>query len=114
MHLGTHKLAPGLPDETEVRLNIAYRFIHYQYERNDTSAGYDIALLKLDGKVTFSDAIKPICMPFGLPELNMNSICFTTGWGRYNQSKLTNIELSIRAFDDTGTCKTYQLSCSNV
>lgn len=47
-----------------------------------TLNNYDIALLKLDMPVNFTDKVRPIC----LPEKNTDSVrhreCFATGWGQ--------------------------------
>lgn len=42
----------------------------------------DIALIKLESPVTFSDSIKAACVPAADVLLPHNESCFVTGWGR--------------------------------
>ena len=42
----------------------------------------DIALIQLNSLLTFSDTIKPICLPEANTDLNSYSRCYITGWGQ--------------------------------
>ena len=74
-------------ESTEQIAKIADYFIHEQYEPDECQNAYDVALYKLAKPIKFTDAIKPICLPFGLPELPYNKSCYATGWGRTKHSK---------------------------
>lgn len=43
---------------------------------------YDIALVKLDVPVNFTDKVRPICLPEKGNDLLRNGECFATGWGQ--------------------------------
>lgn len=46
------------------------------------NARSDIALLKLDSPIRFSDTIRPVCLPENGEEAPVTKTCVTTGWGR--------------------------------
>ncbi|KAH7933166.1 hypothetical protein HPB49_009768 [Dermacentor silvarum] len=43
---------------------------------------YDIALVKLDVPINFTDKVRPICLPEKGNDLLRNGECFATGWGQ--------------------------------
>ncbi|XP_045181242.2 uncharacterized protein LOC123540352 isoform X3 [Mercenaria mercenaria] len=49
---------------------------HVYFKKND------IALLQLEGPVTFTNYIQPICLPEPDDPLPLFSTCFTVGWGK--------------------------------
>ncbi|XP_074848987.1 coagulation factor XI-like isoform X1 [Carettochelys insculpta] len=53
--------------------------IHSQYVAADT--GYDIALMKLDKPMNFTDLQWPICLPSKEKSNTMYTNCWVTGWG---------------------------------
>lgn len=75
-------------DQSEVSARIASYYVHPQYDAKKVILGYDIALLRLVASVKETKHIKPICLPFGLPELQQNSTCYSAGWGFTHPSKL--------------------------
>ncbi|XP_054610710.1 transmembrane protease serine 2 isoform X1 [Dunckerocampus dactyliophorus] len=68
----------------------------YDPETNDN----DIALLKLDTPLRFSDTVKPVCLPNVGMELSAGSPAWITGWGALKSSgrspdKLNQAEVTI-------------------
>ncbi|KAH9510077.1 Chymotrypsin-like elastase member 2A [Bulinus truncatus] len=41
----------------------------------------DIAMLKLASPVTFTDKVRPACLPIDMQDFSMNSQCYITGFG---------------------------------
>ncbi|NXK53212.1 TMPS5 protease, partial [Chauna torquata] len=58
---------------------------------NDSSLDYDIALMKLQVPLNFSDAIRAVCLPPSLQDLFQGTQCWVSGWGhtRPDQAQLT-------------------------
>ncbi|NWR75679.1 TMPS5 protease, partial [Centropus unirufus] len=48
---------------------------------NDSSLDYDIALLKLQVPLNFSDVIHPVCLPPSHQDLFQGTPCWVSGWG---------------------------------
>lgn len=65
-------------DGTETR-----NVINVTYPREYVTAaiGHDLALLKLDKPVQFTDKIRPICLPRQGEGVPVNKRCYVTGWG---------------------------------
>jgi len=70
--------------------------------------GNDLALVKLDTPVKFSDTIRPICLPEQEEAIPVAKHCMASGWGRinsHNDDYPENLmELKIPVHDDE-TCK---------
>ena len=62
----------------------------------------DIALVQLDNPLTFSDTIKPICLPEANTDFNSYSRCYITGWGQIDPEYSKN----------RGPCPARLISCS--
>ncbi|NXI74450.1 TMPS5 protease, partial [Anseranas semipalmata] len=58
---------------------------------NDSSLDYDIALMKLQVPLNFSDAIRAVCLPPSHRDLFQGTQCWVSGWGytRPDQAQLT-------------------------
>ena len=41
----------------------------------------DIALMKLSEQVTFTEYIKPVCLPSNMSTFHNGTTCWATGWG---------------------------------
>lgn len=85
MLLGELDYANDTDGEMPLRINISERIKHPFYIGN--SKYHDIALLKLEKAVEFSDFIRPICLP------ESNSIDFNiiaTGWGKTEKQELSS------------------------
>uniref|UniRef100_A0A8D2LUL9 Coagulation factor XI n=1 Tax=Varanus komodoensis TaxID=61221 RepID=A0A8D2LUL9_VARKO len=53
--------------------------VHPKYEYSES--GYDIALMKLDRPMNFSDFQQPLCLPFREQTNARYTECWVTGWG---------------------------------
>nr|DBA18873.1 TPA: hypothetical protein GDO54_014768 [Pyxicephalus adspersus] len=58
-------------------------YIHPIYKRDGSSG--DIALIKLQYPIQFTDYIMPICIPDENVQFPSGMSCFVTGWGSINQ-----------------------------
>ncbi|XP_010080959.1 PREDICTED: transmembrane protease serine 5-like, partial [Pterocles gutturalis] len=58
---------------------------------NDNSLDYDIALMKLQVPLNFSDAIRAVCLPPSQQDLFPGTQCWVSGWGytRPDQAQVT-------------------------
>ena len=64
---------------------------HPQY--NSRNFDNDIALIQLDRRITFSNYIKPICLPTTTSEPAVGTKCFVTGFGRTQEGGQTSLTL---------------------
>lgn len=60
--------------------------IHPNYEVASTD--YDFGLLELANLLKFSDKIKPIALPSADFEIDDETICVTSGWGKKSLNQL--------------------------
>lgn len=59
--------------------------------------GNSIVLLKLDRPVTFSDFIRPICLPSSDEFIHLGAVCVTLGWtSSRNELQLVFLETAER------------------
>jgi len=72
------------PDPDVVYANVS-RVIKYPYYTSRPTTG-DVGLLRLSSAVTFTDTIRPICLPPRDVNLNQFKVCVDTGFGRTNYS----------------------------
>ncbi|CAN2390456.1 Domain of unknown function (DUF1986), partial [Pristimantis euphronides] len=81
--LGAHKL--DLPSPNVLRAPVQRLVIHPQY--NGPEGSGDIALVQLSRPVTYSTAIRPVCLPPISMVFQPGTSCYVTGWGRtrYNE-----------------------------
>ena len=64
---------------TEQELKIKLINIHPDY--NSSTNENDIALINLEGKVTFNQKVNTICLPDNKTTFNPGTVCSTAGWG---------------------------------
>ncbi|XP_045309989.1 coagulation factor XI isoform X1 [Leopardus geoffroyi] len=74
----------GILNQSEVKKDTAFFgvqeiIIHDQYEMAES--GYDIALLKLETAMNYTDAQRPICLPSKGDRSIIYAECWVTGWG---------------------------------
>ncbi|XP_055301168.1 serine protease easter-like [Sitodiplosis mosellana] len=75
----------GYCSEPVLDIPVVERIPHENYKSNSKTQENDIALLRLARSITFTDWIKPICLPIspGLTGKNYdNSTFIVSGWGR--------------------------------
>ncbi|MBN3317596.1 PRS27 protease, partial [Atractosteus spatula] len=75
--LGAYQLEK--PSNNQVKLRMKNVILHEKYR--DVSSGYDIAVVQLDRKVTFSSYISPVPLPRRNDDFANNINCWATGWG---------------------------------
>ncbi|XP_072394640.1 phenoloxidase-activating factor 1-like [Diabrotica undecimpunctata] len=68
---------------------------HEDYDPNDKTSPNDIAIIRLNQRITYTDFIRPIC----LPEPNEGSVrddeLTTAGWGLTEHDAATNVKLKV-------------------
>ncbi|XP_075460158.1 transmembrane protease serine 5 isoform X2 [Ascaphus truei] len=55
--------------------------IIYHEKYDDRSHDYDIALMKLEKSLNYSDSVRPVCLPQYDQELPAGTECWVSGWG---------------------------------
>uniref|UniRef100_A0A8C4UW30 Transmembrane protease serine 5 n=1 Tax=Falco tinnunculus TaxID=100819 RepID=A0A8C4UW30_FALTI len=70
---------------------VSVKKIIYHPLYNDNSLDYDIALLKLQVPLNFSDAVRAVCLPPAQQDLFQGTRCWVSGWGytRPDQAQVT-------------------------
>lgn len=63
---------------TEQLVNVAEVITHENYSQGSRTNN-DIALLRLASDITYSIAVKPVCLP--RTEVATDMLCVSTGWG---------------------------------
>uniref|UniRef100_A0A8D1ZK12 Coagulation factor XI n=1 Tax=Sus scrofa TaxID=9823 RepID=A0A8D1ZK12_PIG len=74
----------GILNQSEIKedtffFGVQEVIIHDQFEAAET--GYDIALLKLETTINYTDSQRPICLPSKGDRNVMYTDCWVTGWG---------------------------------
>ncbi|XP_004647585.1 serine protease 38 [Octodon degus] len=52
--------------------------------------GGDVALVQLQSRIEFSDAVRPVCLPPPTLQLDSNTACWVAGWGLVSPQGLPN------------------------
>ncbi|XP_044243564.1 coagulation factor XI isoform X6 [Ursus arctos] len=84
----------GILNQSEIKKDTSFFgvqeiIIHDQYEVAES--GYDIALLKLETAINYTDAQRPICLPSKGDRNVIYTDCWVTGWGyRKLRGKIQN------------------------
>ena len=76
--VGGHDLTSNEPQQEAFQ---AQRITSHAAYNNYRNFDNDIALIYLDRKVTFSEAVQPLCLPDEYEMLRDNTSCVVTGWG---------------------------------
>lgn len=94
-----------------IELGIEKAIAHPNYISSSNEQYYDIALLRLEQSVTYTDFIRPICLPASTEFCNsmfVNSTMEVAGWGATNKPKAASspVKLAISVgIWETNKCK---------
>ncbi|KAF2901168.1 hypothetical protein ILUMI_05019 [Ignelater luminosus] len=81
--------------EPVIDLNIEEKILHPNYTRR--KGENDIALLRLEKNVKFSDYIQPICLPVReSPDPSLESEMYAVGWGRTENYTQSDYKLKVK------------------
>ncbi|KAM6897996.1 chymotrypsin-like protease CTRL-1 [Lycodopsis pacificus] len=69
------------PNINEVNRTVSQIIVHPDYN-NNTLYNNDIALMKLQRPVIFTDYIRPVCLASSSSQFHTSTPCWATGWGR--------------------------------
>ncbi|XP_075045727.1 transmembrane protease serine 5 [Mixophyes fleayi] len=69
--------------------------IIYHQKYDDRTHDYDIALMKLEKPLNYSDSIRPVCLPQYDQDLPAGSECWISGWG-HTQPDNTHMPRSLK------------------
>lgn len=87
-------------------VGIEEQIAHEEYRPLSRDQKYDIALLRLSHDVSFTDYIKPICLP---SNSTLGNRLFVAGWGKTESRSASNIKLKLAIpLSDKDSCsRTY-------
>ncbi|XP_067293243.1 ovochymase-2-like [Pseudorasbora parva] len=72
-------------DRGEQNFHVKTVMFHENYQRTSPMS-YDIALLKINGRIHFDDFTKPVCLPHPGERFPPKTMCVVGGWGRISES----------------------------
>ncbi|XP_055904457.1 serine protease 7-like [Eupeodes corollae] len=78
-----------------VTMGIEESIPHPEYDDSSSNRQNDIGLIRLDRVVTYSDFIKPVCLPSALglqPSIRTGTNLIVAGWGRTLNSRQSDIK----------------------
>ncbi|XP_063797834.1 transmembrane protease serine 5-like [Pseudophryne corroboree] len=94
--LSSWSVLSGIVSHSPVRLKTsAVEKIIYHQKYDDRSHDYDIALMKLEKPLNYSDSIRPVCLPQYDQDLPAGSECWISGWG-HTQPDNTHMPHSLK------------------
>ncbi|KAM6963885.1 chymotrypsin-like protease CTRL-1 [Tautogolabrus adspersus] len=73
------------PNVNEVSRSVSRVIVHPNY--NNTLFNNDIALMKLDSPVNFTNYIRPICLASNSSQFHNSTLCWATGWGNVGKDE---------------------------
>lgn len=78
--------------------------VHDNYQEGKFHS--DIALLRLSRSIIFTDKLRPICLPFNMPEVAKSTLLTLSGWGLSFEIGSTNRKRAVMIpLNSTETCK---------
>lgn len=77
VYLGRQSQTGSNPNEVRRTISLIIRHPDYDYRTNDN----DIALIRLSSPVTFTNYIRPICLPTANSSFSSGTKTWVTGWG---------------------------------
>uniref|UniRef100_A0A8I5NPD8 Peptidase S1 domain-containing protein n=1 Tax=Papio anubis TaxID=9555 RepID=A0A8I5NPD8_PAPAN len=78
--LGRHNLC--IAESGSLTVSVSKTVVHQNWNSNQISKGYNIALLKLANPISLTDKIQLACLPPAGTILPNKYPCYVTGWGR--------------------------------
>ena len=72
------------PNVNEVNRTLSQIIIHPDY--NNTLFNNDIALMRLNSPVSFTNFIRPVCLASNTSQFYNSTSCWATGWGRLGKN----------------------------
>uniref|UniRef100_A0ABM5GSH6 Serine protease 27-like n=1 Tax=Pogona vitticeps TaxID=103695 RepID=A0ABM5GSH6_9SAUR len=84
INLGEYELPKPAP--SMISSAVCKIIVHPYYVGEGQSA--DIALVRLEKPVNFSQTILPICLPSSSDKFPVNTSCWATGWGKFSSISL--------------------------
>jgi len=85
MLLGVHRIKGGSgPEEGRMVVNVTKGDIYQHPDYNPNTISHDITIIRMPEKVTFSERIKPICLPnrYYLDKIFLGDDVKVSGWGK--------------------------------
>ncbi|XP_055323307.1 serine protease easter-like isoform X2 [Sitodiplosis mosellana] len=107
VRLGEHNLLTDLDCEDDSEIDCADPVIdvainqtiyHERYQSNLPGQHHDIALIRLAQSITFTDWVKPVCLPFALHLRNRtytNVHLSVAGFGRTENGTLSDVKMKV-------------------
>ncbi|KAF2898239.1 hypothetical protein ILUMI_07941 [Ignelater luminosus] len=78
-----------------IDLNIEEKIVHPQYKLGEGKN--DIALLRLERNIEYTNSIRPICLPVGeSPDPRSRSEMYVAGWGATENSSSSDVKLKLK------------------
>ncbi|XP_053671065.1 uncharacterized protein LOC128721346 [Anopheles nili] len=97
----------GLCSNAPIDLDIEKIEVHSNYDSRDQSNANDIALIRFTRDVSYSETIRPICLPLSTSIRSRNHVglsSFAAGWGKTESAsasdKKLKVELNIKSLQD--------------
>lgn len=75
-----------------ISIGVEEQMAHENYRPRSRDQKYDIALLRLSRDVTFTNYIKPICLP---STASLGQKLFVAGWGKTENGSSSNVKLKV-------------------
>lgn len=86
------------PNVNEVNRTVSQIIVHPKW--NNTWFNNDIALMKLNSSVNFTDYIRPICLASNSSQFPNGTNCYSTGWGKLsNTSECASLIIDSNSFN---------------
>lgn len=90
IHLGEYDISKEIDciqqdcNNKVVKLGYEQVIPHPQYEPNNNNRHHDIALIRMSADVTYTDFIRPVCLPLASTRqaINVGELLTVAGWGR--------------------------------
>lgn len=98
----------GLCGGSTLRVGVDQTIPHESYSDTQVHRHNDIGLVRLDRNVIYSDQIRPICLPFSLPNqyLRTGTLLTVAGWGRTLRTQKSAIKQKVQVpLADQSECR---------